>query len=185
MDRRWFRRATQSPAPILDSIMFPLSRFADHGTLWVATAAALHLTGRPALQRAGRRGLLSLIVTSIIANVGFKPIFRRPRPLPVPDAWLTRIVPLPSSTSFPSGHASSAAGFAVGAALEAPLLAVPLGLLAAGVGWSRVRLRVHYPGDVMVGFAVGAAVAVACRPIPVEKRREPEQAEAEPTELEN
>ncbi len=160
--------------------MFPLSRFADHGALWVATAAALQLTGRPTLQRAARRGLLSLIVTSVVANIGFKPIFRRPRPLPVPDAWLTRIVPLPSSTSFPSGHASSAAGFAVGAALEAPILAIPLGVLAAGVGWSRVRLRVHYPGDVLVGFVVGAAVAAACWSIPVEKRHEPE-----PTELEN
>lgn len=175
--------------------MFPLSRFADHGTLWVTTAGALQLTGNPALQRAARRGLLSLIVTSIVANIGFKPIFRRPRPLPVPDAWLTRIVPLPSSTSFPSGHAASAAGFAVGAALEAPILAIPLGVLAAGVGWSRVRLRVHYPGDVMVGFLVGAAVAGACWAIPVEKRHapeptapdrtEPERNEPERTELEN
>jgi acid phosphatase family membrane protein YuiD len=45
---------------------------------------------------------------------------------------------VPRSTSFPSGHAASAAAFATGVALEIPALAAPVGALAAAVGASRV-----------------------------------------------
>jgi undecaprenyl-diphosphatase len=38
-----------------------------------------------------------------------------------------------------------------------PLWAVPLLLLALLVGFSRVRLRVHYPSDVLVGQLIAAA----------------------------
>ena len=47
--------------------------------------------------------------------------------------------------------------------MEATHLAGPLGLAAGAVGWSRVRTRVHYPGDVVAGFLTGAAVAYATR----------------------
>lgn len=161
LDRKWFRRATESPSPRLDAVMYPLSRAADHGTVWFAAAALLMASGNGQLQRAAKRGTLALIITSIVANVGFKPVFKRSRPIPVEDEWRTRVTRMPMTTSFPSGHAASAAGFAIGAALEAPVLALPLGVVAAGVGWSRVRTRVHYPGDVLVGFAVGTAVALA------------------------
>ena len=149
--------------------MYPLSRAADHGTVWFATAALLWASGREPLQRAATRGTAALIVTSIVANVGFKPVFHRSRPIQIEDEWRTRATRMPMTTSFPSGHAASAAGFAVGAAMEAPMLAVPLGTLAAGIGWSRVRTRVHYPGDVLVGFAVGTAVALATTRWPGER----------------
>jgi undecaprenyl-diphosphatase len=40
-----------------------------------------------------------------------------------------------------------------------PALAVPVGGLAAAVGASRVISRVHYPSDVLAGFALGTAAA--------------------------
>ena len=67
-----------------------------------------------------------------------------------------RWVPMPTSTSFPSGHSASAAAFAVAVGDVIPGLRVPLGLAATAVAFSRVYTGVHYPGDVLVGAATGA-----------------------------
>jgi undecaprenyl-diphosphatase len=67
------------------------------------------------------------------------------------------------SFSMPSSHAANSAAAAVHFALAYPKLAIPLGLFAFGVGYSRVYVGVHYPGDVLVGFAVGALSALAIR----------------------
>jgi undecaprenyl-diphosphatase len=48
----------------------------------------------------------------------------------------------------------------VGAGLELPAAAPALGLLAAGVGVSRVYTGAHYPSDVAVGLAIGAGAAL-------------------------
>jgi undecaprenyl-diphosphatase len=67
-------------------------------------------------------------------------------------------VPLPASTSFPSGHSASAFAFANGVSGEMPELAVPLRRAAAAVAWSRIHTGVHDPGDVVTGALVGGAV---------------------------
>ena len=61
-----------------------------------------------------------------------------------------RWVPMPTSTSFPSGHSASAAAFAVAVSDVVPALRVPLGAVAGTVAFSRVYVGVHYPGDVLV-----------------------------------
>ena len=70
---------------------------------------------------------------------------------------------MPRSRSFPSGHAASAFAFATGVAGTKPRIAVPLRGLAALVAYSRVHTGVHFPGDVVVGALVGAALAPLAR----------------------
>jgi membrane-associated phospholipid phosphatase len=69
-----------------------------------------------------------------------------------PQRW----VPMPSSTSFPSGHSASAAAFAVAVGDVIPALRLSLGAAAAIVAFSRGYTGVHYPGDVFVGATAGA-----------------------------
>ena len=101
-------------------MLYPLSRAADHSKIWIALAVMLASRGGRANRRAALRGVLSVAATSVLTNAVMKPMTSRVRPTPVPDGWMTRVARVPSSTSFPSGHAASAGAFAVGASLEMP-----------------------------------------------------------------
>ena len=67
---------------------------------------------------------------------------------------------LPDPYSFPPGHAAAASAMGGTIALAHPLLAPVLLPLAAVIALSRVRLRVHHVGDVIVGMVLGLAGAV-------------------------
>lgn len=146
--------------PALDTAMRGLSRAADHSKLWFAIAAALALLGGPGGRRAARRGLVSLGIASAFANLVAKPLTTRRRPARREAEELARRhVPMPRSSSFPSGHAASAFAFATGAAGAQPLRSAPLRVLATLVGYSRVHTGVHYPGDVLAGAFIGVSSA--------------------------
>ena len=121
------------------------------------------------LLRGWRRGALLVVVTLAgagLLDVGLKLFFQRARPEPFfPD------YPLPDSFSFPSGHALFATCFFGGLAvllshrLRSRLLQVLIWIVAllliVLIGASRVYLGVHYPTDVLGGFAVGIVWVVS------------------------
>jgi undecaprenyl-diphosphatase len=160
-DLALFQRIAGADNPVLDRSMPALSRAADWSRLWLGLALLLAVSGRPAWRRAAARGIVSVVLASGAANGLAKLSVRRRRPPlgGVPPA--RRVHRAPVTTSFPSGHAASATAFTVGVALEAPELAVPVGAVAAAVGWSRVWTGAHYPADVLAGAALGAAVSLA------------------------
>jgi undecaprenyl-diphosphatase len=160
LDAALFRRAVEAHDPVLDRTLPALSRAADFSVLWMATAAALALAGRP---RAAARGLAAVALASTTANVVVKAHVGRVRPPlhTVPERRRVRRVPV--TTSFPSGHSASAVAFATAVGREVPALALPLGLLAAAVAGSRVWTGAHYPADVLAGAGIGALAASAVR----------------------
>lgn len=70
-------------------------------------------------------------------------------------------VEMPDRFSFPSGHACAAMAVAFAYGMSAPAVALPLMVLAAIVGLSRVRLGVHYPGDVLAGQGIAILTVLA------------------------
>jgi undecaprenyl-diphosphatase len=101
-----------------------------------------------------------------ILNTTLKSVFDRPRPRLFP--WLTHA----SFSSFPSGHAMTAVVVYVTLAylvarLEPSrrmrrLTFAVTALLVLGIGLSRMYLGVHYPSDVLAGYAAGFAWATFC-----------------------
>lgn len=156
-----FRAVASTEIPLLGPVMPRLSRAANHSKLWMGVAAVIVATGGRFERRGAVRGLVAVALTSAITNQPAKLLTGRQRPDIdlVPHA--RRLARLPASTSFPSGHSASAFAFATGVGLEVPRLRAPLLALAAAVASSRVYTGVHYPGDVLVGSAMGAAIARA------------------------
>ena len=129
------------------------------GSGW--SSASCSPSARGPLRRGAIRGLGSLAFSSGLVNVVLKRIFGRVRPDLENLQAHRRLRREPGTLSFPSGHSSSAAAFVTGVAMESPLVGAALAPVALGVGYSRVHVGVHYPGDVVAGLAVGGAVAAA------------------------
>lgn len=156
-----------TPSPTVDAVLGGVSNAANRSRLWLTTAGVLSLLG-PRPRRAAVTGVVAIGVTSVVVNLGIKPLLRRQRPLreEVPG----HPVLMPRSHAFPSGHAASAFAFASVVGAEIPALASPLRVLATTVAYSRVHAGVHYGGDVVVGALVGAGVGTAVRQA-AERRR--------------
>ncbi len=149
-----------SETPALDMVMRRLSRVADRGLLWFGIGALVAALGGADGRRAARRGVVALGLASGFANLVGKPLTVRGRPERRElEEVARRHVPMPRTSSFPSGHAASAFGFATAVGRARPSLSAPLRALATLVGYSRVHTGVHYPADVLAGAFIGIAAA--------------------------
>lgn len=138
------------------------------GSAPVLVIAVLAIVGFLALAKAWRLAIFTLAASAggLAVSTLLKHGFDRPRPDLVPHGNLIY------TSSFPSGHSMMSAviyltlaalvvrlmerkrlkGYALGVALALTLL----------VGVSRVYLGVHWPSDVLAGWAAGAAWALGC-----------------------
>ena len=135
-----------------------VSRLADGSRLWLATAAVLAL--RPRHRRAAGDGVVALLLAAGATQV-LQRLVQRPRPSA--DHPVRRDLPTPGSSSFPSSHTAVAFAFTTAVARRDPRLAAGLAPLAATLAYGRVRLRVHWPTDVLGGAVVGLAAASVVR----------------------
>jgi undecaprenyl-diphosphatase len=168
VDLAVYRAIALTPTPTLDEPLRRLSALANHSKLWIGVAAGLFVFGGRTGRRAALTGLVAVGVNSAVVNVPMKLASGRARPdREAAGVPAQRHVPMPTSTSFPSGHSASGFAFAGAVAGTVPGLAVPLRGLASAVAYSRVHTGVHYPGDVLVGSLAGAtigeAIALAAR----------------------
>ncbi len=156
LDERVYARIATTQTPQIDAALRRLSHAANYSRLWIGCGVGLAVLGGPRGRRAAVAGLAAVAVTSAAVNTVGKLTTNRPRPDRVRLGVVEgRWVPMPTSTSFPSGHSASAFAFAEGVRTAWPAASVPVFAAAGVVAYSRVHTGVHYPGDVLVGSGVG------------------------------
>ena len=148
--------------PWLEATMLELT-FLGTGTVVVTIAGVAGLFLALTRQRTAAALLLWSTLGAILLNNVLKMLFVRPRPELF--TWGTHV----RTTSFPSGHAMSAAAIYGTVAFLAARLAkqrrtrvaiyAGAALIVCLVATSRVYLGVHYPTDVAAGLVVGLAWA--------------------------
>jgi undecaprenyl-diphosphatase len=106
------------------------------------------------LLRVGGTAAWTVLLSHLIVQVMKRNLLRE---RPTERMEIDAHVAVPDQFSFPSGHSTSAMAVAFAYASVFPSLAFPLLAFAAAVGLSRVRLGVHYPGDVLAGQCIAIA----------------------------
>ena len=146
--------------PVADAVMYGASAVGDHGLVWLVLAGLRAARERDRAEAVRVTAIMA--AESAIVNGGIKSLFRRVRPVvDVPRPFHLRI---PRTSSFPSGHATSA--FCAAAVLSEGDRAWPAYYaLAAVVAASRVHVRIHHASDVVAGVAVGAVLGRLARRI--------------------
>ena len=137
--------------PVADRVFYSASTLADHGQLWLMLGALRGLRSSDGWHAAVRVGL-GLAAESIFVNLGVKSLFRRRRP--IHDIARPHFLRTPRTSSFPSGHATSAFTSAGLLADRDPLWPAYY-VMAFIVAWSRVYVRIHHASDVIAGIGVG------------------------------
>lgn len=129
---------------------------------WIPVVAIMLIFGKRDMKVLAVE-LALLFIIGIVAGEAMKYVMFRPRPFDTLSGIVPRI-PLPSDSSYPSGHAlivSIGAVFAVTAFTKSRKGRAVAGLLAleaAIVIYSRVYVGVHYPLDVISGFVLACAI---------------------------
>ena len=139
------------------------STVGDFSIIWHVTGLLYAIGSMDRLQQAIALSV-ALGAESIIVNQGVKRIFRRERPTVSGDDRFD--VRTPSTSSFPSGHASSATFAAM---ILISMTGLPLAILwiivAGVVALSRVVVRIHHLSDIVGGVITGAVLGAIAVPI--------------------
>lgn len=146
--------------PIGDRVFTTASHLGDFSLIWHLIGISRGLTKGRVDQAVVLAALLG--AESLLVNQGIKRLFRRARPTQTGDDRFQ--VRRPTTSSFPSGHASSAAFAAVVlSGWDGKRLSPVWFEIAAIVGLSRAYVRIHHGSDVVAGAALGALLGLVGR----------------------
>ena len=144
--------------PAIHNVLHAATQLGSH----IAIGAAAGITAIMMFKRDRKHDAWTVLVSTggaMAINTVLKNIFRRQRPIE-----MARRIKLPASHSFPSGHSLLSAAtypIVVHHLVEnhsLPVQAVAhtlVGMIVLSVGFSRVYFGVHFPSDVLGGFAAG------------------------------
>lgn len=146
----WWDRLRGRPA--LDRVFYTASEAADFSLLWHTLGVGQAIVADDPRLAATLSTALGL--ESALVNGPVKSLFRRNRP--AQETERPHTLRQPRTSSFPSGHASSAM---VAAALLSRRGGAPVWYgLALVVATSRIHVRIHHASDVAGGLVLGAAL---------------------------
>ncbi|NCY17706.1 MAG: phosphatase PAP2 family protein, partial [Actinobacteria bacterium] len=146
-----------------DRILYALTELGDFGLIWVLLAFLRGLRSEQD-ERAAWRFAAALAAESVIINGIIKTRFKRERPVvQEPRPHKMRI---PLTTSFPSGHSSTAmvAGILLSQRSSRPTKVALFGL-GGLVAASRIHVRIHHASDVVGGVTVGLILGAVARKV--------------------
>ncbi|HEX4351378.1 MAG TPA: phosphatase PAP2 family protein [Polyangiales bacterium] len=163
IDQKILVAVSQWRRPWLNGVAVDITALGTPTLLALFTVLALGV----ALANKQRLSALHLLIASsgaALFNLGLKALLTRARPTEVP-----RLVNV-AGYSYPSGHSMGSAAILLTFAMVSwryvhrPIHRVVITLIAllliGAIGMSRISLGVHYPSDVLAGFALGIAWAL-------------------------
>lgn len=138
-----------------------MREFSTYGGLTTGVATLLLIGASRWIEK--REAVIALEAGALAGLVRLGVVKLVPRPRPSNYDFVEPLEHLRAATSFPSGHSTTAAAIGVAIALLVwrRNRALALGALSYVflVGFSRVASGVHYPSDVLAGWALGALFA--------------------------
>lgn len=144
--------------PVADRVFYAITELGDFGLVWMLIGGVRALRGGDDEIEEFVRLAVTMGVESVLVNGVIKNLVKRERP--VVEAERPHRLRIPLTTSFPSGHASSAmtAATLLGQGRRSAPLYYALGMVVAS---SRVYVRIHHASDVVGGLGVGLALGRA------------------------
>jgi membrane-associated phospholipid phosphatase len=163
LDARIYLAINEVPHPgALDSLAWALALVTTGGWIWVIGTLLAYLVRAPRSWSAFKQLLPSVVVATWLIEYPIKAFFRRRRPFSrIVEALV--IGKKPGSWSFPSGHTGASFASAWILSLVWPRLAPAFLGLAGTVGFSRIYVGAHYPGDVLSGAILGVLLSETVR----------------------
>jgi undecaprenyl-diphosphatase len=143
----------------LNRVFYLASEVGDFGMIWLAIGATQGALGPDSKTKMALRLAIAMGLESALVNGFIKSFFKRQRP--EWDQERPMHLRKPRTSSFPSGHSSSAVTAAI--LLSAPVSGwtIIYAILAAIVAFSRVHVKIHHITDVAGGLFVGALYGTA------------------------
>jgi undecaprenyl-diphosphatase len=163
MDARLFLAVNDLPHPAWANVLADgITLVTTGGWIWLIGLALARILGVSGSRRAFRLAAPSIIGATSAVEWPIKALFRRRRPF-IDIVRALVIGRRPDGWSFPSGHTAAAFSGAWVLSTAWPRKAPIFFALASCVGFSRIYVGAHYPGDVFSGAALGMLIAEAIR----------------------